>query len=147
MNIEEIDNKIAALEAQKVQYRKDQLNKMNWYDRLSFNHSTREEQNKTYSMLNRGLKGYLQNFYKLNLFKASNNHFYISGFFELEHKLNGNIQAFYFSIEDLRFNPTFLIRTAKDFNDYTGGNNCYLSLGDFEQFKQDLDIVVRFSLK
>ena len=147
MNIEEIDNRIEALQAQKVQYRKDQLNKMNWYERLSFNHSTREEQNKTYSMFKRRFKGYLQNFYKLNLFKASNNHFYISGFFELEHKLNGNIQAFYFSIEDLRGTQRFLIRTAKDFNDYTGGTNHYLSLGDFERLKDDLDIIVRFSLK
>lgn len=147
MNIEEIDNKIEALEAQKIQYRKDQLNKMNWYERLSFNHSTKEEQNKTYSMFKRGFKGYLQNYFKLIQFKASNNHFYISGFFELENKESSNKQIYYFSIEDLRFNSTFLIRTAKDFKDYTGGNNCYLLLKDFEQFKQDLDIVVRFSLK
>ena len=147
MNIEEIDNKIEALEAQKIQYRKNQLNKMNWYERLSFNHSTKEEQNKTYSMFKRGFKGYLQNYFKLIQFKASNNYFYISGFFELENKENSNKQTYYFSIEDLRFNSTFLIRTAKDFKDYTGGNNCYLSLKDFEQFKQDLDIVVRFSLK
>ena len=147
MNIEEIDNKIEALEAQKIQYRKDQLNKMNWYERLSFNHSTKEEQNKTYSMFKRGFIGYLQNYFKLIQFKASNNHFYISGFFELENKESSNKQIYYFSIEDLRFNSTFLIRTAKDFKDYTGGNNCYLLLKDFEQFKQDLDIVVRFSLK
>ena len=147
MNIEEIDNRIEALQAQKVQYRKDQLNKMNWYERLSFNHSTKEEQNKTYSMFKRGFIGYLQNYFKLIQFKASNNHFYISGFFELENKENSNKQTYYFSIEDLRFNSTFLIRTAKDFKDYTGGNNCYLLLKDFEQFKQDLDIVVRFSLK
>ena len=147
MNIEEIDNKIEALEAQKIQYRKDQRNKMNWYERLSFNHSTKEEQNKTYSMFKRGFIGYLQNYFKLIQFKASNNHFYISGFFELENKESSNKQIYYFSIEDLRFNSTFLIRTAKDFKDYTGGNNCYLLLKDFEQFKQDLDIVVRFSLK
>jgi|TARA_R100001463_G_scaffold44377_1_gene92243 hypothetical protein len=147
MNIEEIDNKIEALEAQKVQYRKDQLNKMNWYERLSFNHSTREEQNKTYSMFKRGFKGYLQNFYKLNLFKASNNHFYISGFFELENKENGNKQTYYFSIEDLRGGQTFMIRTVKDFKDYTGGTNHYLSLDDFERLKTDLDRFVRFSLK
>ena len=147
MNIEEIDNKIEALEAQKVQYRKDQLNKMNWYERLSFNHSTKEEQNKTYSMFKRGFIGYLQNYFKLIQFKASNNHFYISGFFELENKESSNKQIYYFSIEDLRFNSTFLIRTAKDFKDYTGGNNCYLSLDDFERLKSDLDIIVRFSLK
>ena len=151
MNIEEIDNRIEALQAQKVQYRKNLINKLNWYERLSLQHESScgktEEQNKTYSMFKRGFKGYLQNFYKLNLFKPSLGHFYISGFFELENKENGNKQTFYFSIEDLRVNSTFLIRTAKDFKDYTGGKNCYLSLGSFEQFKQDLDIVVRFSLK
>ena len=147
MNIEEIDNKIEALEAQKIQYRKDQLNKMNWYDRLSFNHSTKEEQNKTYSMFKRGFKGYLQNYFKLIQFKPSLNHFYISGFFELENKENGKRQTFYFSIEDLRGGQTFMIRTAKDFKDYNGGNNYYLSLDDFERLKSDLDIIVRFSLK
>ena len=158
MNIEEIDNKIEALEAQKVQYRKNQLNKMNWYERLSFNHSTREEQNKTYSMFKRGFKGYLQNYFKLIQFKPNLGHFFISGFFELENKENGNKQTYYFSIEDLRFNPTFLIRTAKDFKDFTGGTNNYLSLKDFEQFNDDLEIftwlgsspswiIRRFSLK
>ena len=150
MNIEEIDNKIEALEAQKIQYRKNLINKLNWYNRLSLEHESScgktEEQNKTYSMFKRGFKGYLQNYFKLIQFKASNNHFYISGFFELEHKLNGNKQTYYFSIEDLRGGQTFLIRTAKDFKDYTGGTNHYLSLDDFERLKTDLDRIVRFSL-
>ena len=151
MNIKEIDNRIEALQAQKVQYRKDQLNKMNWYERLSLQHESScgktEEQNKTYSMFKRGFKGYLQNYFKLIQFKPSLGHFYISGFFELENKENGNKQTFYFSIQDLRGGQTFMIRTAKDFKDYTGGNNYYLSLDDFERLKSDLDIIVRFSLK
>ena len=151
MNIEEIDNKIEALQAQKVQYRKNLINKLNWYERLSLEHESScgktEEQNKTYSMFKRGFKGYLQNYFKLIQFKASNNHFFISGFFELENKENGNKQTFYFSIEDLRGGQTFMIRTAKDFKDYNGGNNYYLSLDDFERLKSDLDIIVRFSLK
>ena len=151
MNIEEIDNKIEALQAQKVQYRKNLINKLNWYERLSLQHESScgktEEQNKTYSMFKRGFKGYLQNYFKLIQFKASNNYFYISGFFELENKENGNKQTFYFSIEDLRGGQTFMIRTAKDFKDYNGGNNYYLSLDDFERLKSDLDIIVRFSLK
>jgi hypothetical protein len=151
MNIEEIDNKIEALQAQKVQYRKNLINKLNWYERLSLEHKSScgktEEQNKTYSMFKRGFKGYLQNYFKLIQFKASNNHFFISGFFELENKENGNKQTYYFSIEDLRGGQTFMIRTAKDFKDYNGGNNYYLSLDDFERLKSDLDIIVRFSLK
>ena len=151
MNIQKIDNKIEALQAQKVQYRKNLINKLNWYNRLSLQHESScgktEEQNKTYSMFKRGFKGYLQNYFKLIQFKPSLGHFFISGFFELENKENGKRQTFYFSIEDLRGGQTFMIRTAKDFKDYTGGNNCYLLLKDFEQFKQHLDIVVRFSLK
>jgi len=151
LNIEEIDNKIEALQAQKVQYRKNLINKLNWYERLSLEHTSScgktEEQNKTYSMFKRGFKGYLQNYFKLIQFKPSLGHFYISGFFELENKENGNKQTFYFSIQDLRGGQTFMIRTAKDFKDYTGGNNYYLSLDDFERLKSDLDIIVRFSLK
>ena len=51
------------------------------------------------------------------------NHFDVSGFFELN---NGKI--YYFSIGDLRWDKIFLIRTAKDFKDYTGGSNNFLGL-------------------
>ena len=54
------------------------------------------------------------------------NHFDISGFFKLN---NGEI--YYFSVSDLRWNKDMmLIRTAKDFKDYTGGSNDYLKLGE-----------------
>ena len=53
------------------------------------------------------------------------NHFDITGFF----KLNDD-RIYYFSIGDLRFNKTFLIRIAKDFKDYTGGSNNFLSLNN-----------------
>ena len=151
MNIDEIDNKIETLEAQKVEYRKNLISKLNWYDRLILEHESScgktEEQNKTYSMFKRGFKGYLQNYFKLIQFKPRLGHFFISGFFELENKKNSNRQTFYFSIEDLRGGQTFMIRTAKDFNDYTGGTNHYLSLDDFERLKSDLDRIVGFSLK
>jgi len=51
------------------------------------------------------------------------NHFDIDGFFEL----NDN-RIYWFSIGDLRWDKIFLIRTAKDFKDYTGGSNNYLTL-------------------
>jgi len=52
------------------------------------------------------------------------NHFDISGFFELN---DGRV--FYFSIEDLRWDKEYmLIRTAKDFKDYTGGSNNFIKL-------------------
>lgn len=46
-------------------------------------------------------------------------HFYISGFFTKDK------QAYYFSISDVRFFGVskLLIRTAKDYNDFTGGRN------------------------
>jgi len=53
------------------------------------------------------------------------NHFDITGFF----KLNDN-RIYYFSIGDLRWDKIFLIRTAEDFKDYTGGSNNFLSLDE-----------------
>lgn len=58
-------------------------------------------------------------------------HFYISGFLKLK-----NDKIIYFSIPDVRYekdgwNRGILIRTAKDFKDYTGGSNYYTSLENF----------------
>jgi len=46
-------------------------------------------------------------------------HFYISGFFTKDK------QVYYFSISDVRYFGVskLLIRTAKDYNDFTGGRN------------------------
>jgi len=66
------------------------------------------------------------------------NHFDQNGFFELK---NGNI--YYFSIGDLRWNKCFLIRKAKDFQDYTGEVNQYCSVEDFDQFMKDLKNIVK----
>jgi len=57
------------------------------------------------------------------------NHFDISGFIKMN---NDNI--YWFRIEDLRWSKdSMLIRTAKDFNDYSGGSNSYIKLNkDFE---------------
>lgn len=53
------------------------------------------------------------------------NHFDMSGFFTI------NGQAWYFLINDLRgFEENMLIRTAKNYKDYTGGINQYISLLD-----------------
>jgi len=60
--------------------------------------------------------------------KFLNGHYYFSGF------ATKNNKAIYFSISDVRhFPPTgggadLLIRTAKDYKDYTGGSNNYSSL-------------------
>jgi hypothetical protein len=59
--------------------------------------------------------------------KFLNGHYYFSGFATKNNKI------IYFSISDVRhFPPTgggaLLIRTAKDYKDYTGGSNNYSSL-------------------
>lgn len=60
------------------------------------------------------------------------NHFDISGFFKLN-----NEEIYYFSISDLRCSKdNMLIRTAKDFKDYTGGSNDFIPLND--NFKGNL---------
>lgn len=65
-------------------------------------------------------------------------HFGYSGFFQLKDK-----RIFYFSIGDLRWSKDFLIRTAKDFSDYTGGINQYCTTDQgIERFIQDLKGVV-----
>jgi hypothetical protein len=55
-------------------------------------------------------------------------HYYMSGFFQLTDK-----RIFYVSCSDIRFFPfdNILIRTAKDFKDYTGGSNNYILTNDF----------------
>lgn len=62
------------------------------------------------------------------------NHFDASGFFTLS---DGRI--FYFSISDLRwFKDTMLVRTAKDFSDYTGGENHNVTLDNDQDFIKQL---------
>lgn len=50
-------------------------------------------------------------------------HFYISGFYTI------NGQAWYFSLSDVRDTCyNLMYRTAKDYKDYTGGQNCYVRI-------------------
>lgn len=65
------------------------------------------------------------------------NHFDAYGFFELA---NGRIYCF--SVGDLRWNMTFMIRTARNFEDHTGGSNDYCNTEDFESFMRDLKSIV-----
>ena len=56
--------------------------------------------------------------------KVSNGYYYFSGF------AKKNNQTIYYSISDVRHFPedNVLIRTAKDYKDYTGGGNNFCSL-------------------
>ena len=57
-------------------------------------------------------------------YKQNNGHYYISGFFTL------GSQAYYISISDVRYFKVdnILIRTAKDYRDFTGGTNHYINI-------------------
>ena len=59
-------------------------------------------------------------------YKQSTGHYYISGFFTVGE------QPYYISISDVRyFNiNNILIRTAKDYRDFTGGSNHYINIED-----------------
>jgi hypothetical protein len=72
-----------------------------------------------------------------NIVIGKPNHFDMSGFFTL-----GNT-IWYFSISDLRgFKDTMLIRTAKHYQDYTGGTNQYLPLSTVERFEINFDKII-----
>jgi len=67
---------------------------------------------------------------ELNMINAENivfskGHFYLSGFFTVQN------QIIYFSLSDVRSsqqNPQLLVRTAKNYQDFRGGANNYVSL-------------------
>ena len=67
------------------------------------------------------------------------NHFDMSGFFT-----NHAGQIFYFSISDLRWSKdTMLVRTAKDYKDYTGGTNQFVSLKSLGEFADGIKPLVQ----
>jgi len=66
--------------------------------------------------------------------KFHRGHFYISGFFRLT---DGRI--WYFSLGDVRWGSLrdqLLVRTAKSFQDYTGGTNNFVAVNDMEGLKR-----------
>lgn len=70
---------------------------------------------------------------------GKSNHFDMNGFFTSKRG-----QIYYFSISDLRWSKnTMLLRTAKNYKDYTGGSNCSVSLESAEQFENDFNRIVK----
>ena len=64
--------------------------------------------------------------------RINRGHFYASGFFQLT---DGRI--WYFSLGDVRWGDgKLLIRTAKSFEDYTGGSNNFVDIGCIEELKR-----------
>lgn len=75
----------------------------------------------------------------VNIHIGKPNHFDMSGFFQRPTE-----QIYYFSMGDIRWNKkNMLIRTAKDYKDYTGGSNCYVSLLNIEDFDKGFSEIVK----
>jgi hypothetical protein len=72
--------------------------------------------------------------------QVSRGHFDLSGFFTA--KTTG--QVFYLSVSDVRCYPhvikNMLIRTAKNYKDYTGGSNMYVRIDD--HMKSDIQSII-----
>tara|TARA_Y100000361_G_C11091748_1_gene306805 strand:- start:50 stop:358 length:309 start_codon:yes stop_codon:yes gene_type:complete len=71
--------------------------------------------------------------------KLSNGHYFFSGFAKKNNKI------IYYSISDVRFfksntGADVLIRTAKDYKDYTGGvnNYCSMNINDIKELANKL---------
>lgn len=63
------------------------------------------------------------------------NHFDMSGFFKKD-------KCYYFSVSDLRWDKTFLLRTAEHFKDYTGGSNNFINMESLEVFEIGFNRIV-----
>lgn len=59
-------------------------------------------------------------------YQQNTGHYYVSGFFTVEE------QPYYISISDVRYEDvdSILIRTAKDYRDFTGGRNNFRPIED-----------------
>lgn len=78
---------------------------------------------------------FLQNIGAVDVKFSKPNHFDASGFFQMRG------QCWYFRLEDLRWSKdSLLVRTAKDYRDYTGGHNRFITFN--ENFETNLKKVV-----
>jgi len=144
MSLTEIEAQIEQLENKRDNIKAENFKQAskNWFTLLNaqyYSSSTRTKQYLTFCrVFKRQFKKLLNETFDIEKIEISPaNHFDQYGFFELK---NGN--TYYFSIGDLRWNKCFLIRTAQNFEDHTGGNNQYCSIEDFESFMNDLKSIV-----
>jgi hypothetical protein len=87
-----------------------------------------------YRLFKREFSKVLKKHFDIKEIRMSRGHFYISGFFQLT---DGRI--WYYSLGDVRwgsFRDQLLIRTAKSFEDYTGGSNNFVDISDIENLKR-----------
>jgi len=72
--------------------------------------------------------------------KFTRMHFEVSGFFEMP-----GGQIWYFNTGDVRWDKgNMLLRTAKSFEDYTGGSNNEARMDSEKEFTEDFDRIVHF---
>lgn len=90
-----------------------------------------------YNLFSREFKKFLTGLGATNI-KIGRGHFYPSGFFTMP-----SGQIWYFSLGDVRWDKSFFVRTAKAYDDYTGGSNQTISVDSPEQFGHDLAGVLR----
>ncbi len=133
----EIENKINSIKAENFK----QASK-HWLTLLNAKYessSTRTKQYLTFCrVFKRQFKKLLNETFDIEKIEiAKPNHFDQYGYFELK-----NGRTYYFSIGDLRWDKCFLIRTAINFEDSTGGINQYCSVEDFDSFMRDLKSIV-----
>ena len=140
--LSQIDSEIDALEDKKEALKAGIFKEASkdWYKMLSINFDSSSGKTEQYAtfcrVFRKQFKKMLADNFDLKGIDGwnSNPHFSQTGFFELGGFDHDSPRVFYFSIEDLRWSPTFMIRRAKDFKDYTGGSNDYLNVEDFESF-------------
>ena len=124
-NLEEQYNKEAETDKKKVKSKNGELTKSLYL--LGFNFESSGGRTPQYLEFHRTFKREFTNLLKpltKEISISKPNHFDLTGFF----KLNDD-RIYYFSIGDLRWNKwSMLIRTAKDFKDYTGGSNNKISI-------------------
>jgi hypothetical protein len=139
--LEKIEQQIAQLETKRDDIKEDEFIQAanNWFTLLHVPYETSEQYIIFCRVFKKQFKKLLNDNFNIAKIEISKpNHYDQTGFFEL---CNGNI--YYFSIGDLRWDKTFLIRTARHFEDYTGGSNDYCNTKDIEQFMTDLRRIVQ----
>lgn len=146
LSLDEIDNKISELENQKQQIKDDiktNAKKQGWFYLLNTTFESASYKTKEYLDFHRQFKReftkLLKDNYKVKEVLISKaNHFDASGFFKTSNDI-----IFYFSIGDLRWDKVFLIRTAQNYKDYTGGSNEYLNTENYNEFLKGLERLIK----
>jgi hypothetical protein len=144
--INKIDSQIETLLVQKESIKASNFKKAssNWFDLLQIEYESSSSKTPEYLVFCRVFKKQFTKLLKGNFeihkidYGKSQCHFGFSGFFQL---VNG--QIWYFSIGDLRWDKSFLIRKADSFTDYTGKTNQFCETkADLERFINDLNQIV-----